>query len=67
MNEQKSQRSWIRRHPVWTALIAVAGILAIVLLYAWFMPFSVDAPASQPAQSYEDAITRIEAIQLLGV
>ena len=63
MNEQQSQHSWVRRHPIWTVLIAIVGILVAVLLYAWFMPFSVDTPGSEPAQSYEDAIARIEAIQ----
>lgn len=63
MDDQKPQRSWIRRHPIWTAIIAIVGILAIVLLYAWFRPFSVDAPASKPAQDYEDAFARIEAVQ----
>ena len=63
MNEQKTQRSWIRRHPIWSVIIALVGVLAAGLLYAWFMPFSVDAPPSDPAPTYEDAVVRIEAIQ----
>jgi carboxylesterase len=63
MNEQKPQRSWIRQHPIWVVTIAIIGALALLLLYAWFMPFSIDAPVSNPAQSYEDSIARIEAIQ----
>ena len=63
MNQQKSKSSWIRRHPIWTVIIAIVGVFAAILLYAWFMPFSVDAPASKPAQGYEDAVARIEAVQ----
>ncbi len=50
MNEQKPQRSWIRKHPIWTVIIAIVGVFVVMLLYAWFMPFFVDAPASDPAQ-----------------
>lgn len=63
MTEIESHHSWIRRHPVWATVIAIVAILAVVLLYAWFMPFSVDAPSSEPAQTYEDAVARIEAVQ----
>ncbi len=63
MDEQESQRSWFRRHPIWTIIIAILGVLVTVFMFAWFMPFSIQAPESDPAAGYQEAVARIEQIQ----
>lgn len=55
---------WVRRHPVWTGLIAFGVMLLIVLALVTFLPVTVDdASVSNPAATHDEAIARIETIR----
>ena len=57
-------KPWFRRHPIWTIVLGVLGALALVLIVVLLLPFDVDdASVSDPAGSFEEAMTRIEATQ----
>lgn len=58
------RKSWIRRHPVWTIVLAVTGLVLLLIAVALIMPFTVDdTSVSQPARDYDEAMRRIAGIQ----
>ena len=58
------QKSWIRRHPIWTAVIAVLGVLVILFLLLSFLPVTVDdTSVSNPAVDHDEAIARVDALR----
>lgn len=60
----EAERSWIKQHPVWTAVLVILGILVIFLAVISLLPFNVaDTTVSNPATSHEEAVARIEAIR----
>jgi pimeloyl-ACP methyl ester carboxylesterase len=62
--ESKSSQSWIRRHPVWTGILVVIGLLLLLVAAAFLLPFNVDdASVSNLVTSYDEALTRINSIQ----
>lgn len=58
------QPSWIRRHPVWTTLLVVTGVLLLFGIILLVVPFQVeDGTPSSPATTYDEAVERITAVQ----
>lgn len=58
------QKSWIRRHPIWTAVLTIVGLVLLLIAVAVTLPFSVDdTSVSQPARDYDEAMRRIASIQ----
>lgn len=54
---------WVRRHKILSSVLGILAIMVIVLLVMAFIPFSVrSVPAPQPATSYEEALSRLDAI-----
>ena len=62
MTTANADRTWVRRHPITTALIAIAIVMIVLIGWAWLAPFSVAAPPPNPAPSYDAAASRIDAI-----
>ncbi len=62
--EEKPTKSWFRRHPVWTTLLAIIGILLILFALMAFLPVRVnDTSVSNPAASHAEAVARVDAIR----
>ena len=58
------QKSWIRRHPIWTVIIGILGVLIITFLLLTFLPVTVDdTSVSNPAADHDEAIVRVEALR----
>lgn len=61
-SEDKKSRSWFRRHPIWTTLLAIVGILLILFALMAFLPVSVnDTSVPNPASNHEEAVARVDA------
>lgn len=64
LSENKSAQSWLQRHPIWTTVLAILGILILFLIVLSFLPFNVeDTSVSNPAITHEEAVARVEAIR----
>ncbi len=58
------KKSWFRRHRIWTAVLALLGLLFITLALLQFLPVSIkDNSVSNPAGSLAEALARIATIQ----
>ncbi len=58
------EKSWIKRHPIWTAVIAILSILVIGLLLLNFLPVTVDdTSVPNPAADHDEAIARVDALR----
>ncbi len=64
INEQKTTTSWFRRHPVWTTILAIVGILLLFMALMTFLPVTVDdTSVSNPAANHDEAIARVDALR----
>ena len=67
MNETRSdaaQQSWIKRHPIWTAVLAFLTVLILIIVVLLLFPFAVeDNSVANPAASHDEALTRVAAVQ----
>ena len=62
--EKEPPSRWFRRHPVWTILLVVVGVLLLTGILLFVLPFRVDdSTISNPAVTHNDAVERIIAIQ----
>lgn len=62
--ESDANQSWVRRHPVWTGVLVVIGLLLLLATAIFLLPFNVDdASVSNPAAGYDEALARINTIQ----
>ena len=55
--------SWMSNHKILSLVLGILALLVIILLIMAFIPFSVkDVPGPDPATSYDDALSRLDAI-----
>ncbi len=58
------QKSWFKRHPVWSGVLGFLVLLLVFLALMAFLPVKVsDTSVSNPAGSHDEAIARIDAIR----
>jgi pimeloyl-ACP methyl ester carboxylesterase len=64
INTIEPQKSWIRRHRLATAVIAILSLLIITFLLMAFLPVTVDdTSVSNPAADHDEAVARVDALR----
>ena len=64
LHDDKPVQPWIKRHPIWTAVFIIVGVLTLFLTALFFLPFNVDdTSVPNPATSHDEAVARVEAIR----
>ncbi len=62
--DQMGHKTWFGRHRLWTAVIAVFGLLLLTLTLLHFLPVNIENNVvANPAGSHQEAAVRVLAIQ----
>ncbi|MFN2124997.1 MAG: alpha/beta hydrolase [Candidatus Promineifilaceae bacterium] len=62
--QENTTTSWFSRHKIWTAVLIIIALLAVILAFMQFMPVTVDdASVANPAADYDEALARVQALR----